>query len=424
MKDFFEFSKHQTNLKTEILAGLTTFMATAYIIVVNPAILAKSGLPYNGVLTATVLVSFITSLAMGLYAKNPIVLAPGMGLNAFFTFSVVLGMGVTPQVALGAVTWSGVIFFIMSVFKLRQLLIKAIPTNLRLAIACGIGLFIALIGLVNAKIVVDHPVTLIQYAKFNSQSAIFFIGLFLTAVLVIRKVAGALLLGIIITGVMSLVVSPVKVESFIAAPDFSLIGQLDLKGSLGLGFIHVMFSLVFTDLFDSISTFVAVSEAGNLKDENGDPRNIKKSLLVDAFGTTVSGILGTSPATSYIESAAGIEQGGRTGLVAIIAGLLFLPFLFLSPALSLLPSVATAPTLVIVGFLMTTAIKKMNFDDFSEGFPAFIAMIFIPLTYSIGQGIVWGFLSYTFIKVCTGKTKDLNPGLIIINVLCLVSLFV
>ena len=430
MENFFKLKENNTTLKTEVIAGLTTFLATAYIIVVNPSILSIAGLSYSGVLTATILVSFFSTLAMGLYAKNPIVLAPGMGINAFFTFSVVKGMGIAPEVALGAIFWSGIIFFIMSIFNIRVLLSKAIPTNLRYSISCGIGLFITLIGLVNAGVIVKHPATLITSGGFSHSVWIFFLGLLLTSFLFFKKVNGALLLGIAATALMSFTIklppqflNITSASSYFSMPDFSLIGILDIKNSIGLGMAHVVFSLVFTDLFDSLSTFVAVSEAGNLKDENGDPKNLKKSLLVDSFATLISGFFGTSSATSYIESAAGIEQGGRTGLVAVVCATLFLPFLFLSPLLSMLTPLATAPALVLVGFLMMSSVSKIDFSDISEGVPAFLSMILIPLSYSISQGIIWGFLSYTILKVLTGKAKEIHVGLYIVDALCLMSIF-
>jgi AGZA family xanthine/uracil permease-like MFS transporter len=429
MENYFNFKKHNTTFKTEILAGLTTFLATAYIIVVNPSILSASGLPYNGVLTATCLVSFFSTLAMGIYAKNPIVLAPGMGLNAFFTFSVVKAMNIAPEVALGAVFWSGVVFFVMSIFNIRVLLTKAIPKNLRLSISCGIGLFITLIGLVNAGVIVKNPATIISSAGFSQQVWIFFAGLLITSFLFYKKVSGALLLGILVTTLLSfsievppLLSNDFSLTNLISSPDFSLIGKLDIRNSFSLGLVHVIFSLVFTDLFDSLSTFVAVSEAGDLVDENGDPRNLKKSLLVDSLASLISGIFGTSSATSFIESAAGIEQGGRTGLVAVVCAFLFLPFLFLSPLLSILSPLTTSPALVFVGFLMMSSISKIEFDDISEGIPAFLSMILIPLSYSISQGIIWGFLSYTALKLITNKKEEIHPGLYLIDALCLISI--
>lgn len=423
IENFFEFERNETNLKTEVLAGITTFLATAYIIIVNPQILSQSGLSFNAVLTATIIVTFFSSAMMGLYAKNPIVLAPGMGINAFFTYSIVLGMGVSPYVALGAIFWSGVFFLLMSIFNIREIIVKAIPRNLRLSIATGIGFFIALIGLINGGIVVDNPATLISAAKLDANVALFFVSLLFISILSYFKIGGALVIGILFSALGYHLLNDVKVgANLFSSPDFSLLGKLDFTNSLAPGLIHVIFSLIFTDLFDSLSTFVAVSEAGNLKDRNGEPRNLKKSLLVDSMATLISGIFGTSSATSYIESGAGISQGGKSGLVALIAGFLFLPFLFLSPALSLFPSFSTAPVLVFVGLLMSRSITMINFKDLDEALPAFLSMMLIPLTYSIGQGIIWGFLSYTVLKIALGKKNEVSLGLIIIDIFCLLSL--
>lgn len=417
------------DLKTEFKAALASFLATVYIVAVNPMILSKAGMPFSGVVTATVITTFIGTLLMGLLAKNPIIVAPGMGLNAYFTFAVVLGMGIKWETALGVVFWSGIIFLILSLFKVREKIIEAIPQSLRHALSVGIGLFISFIGLSNAGFVVDHPATLVTSAKMNPQIWTFIAGLFITAYLLIKKNKSAILLGIIITTVISIplgrlygVAPIVTYKGFFAAPDFSTFMKLDFVGSLKLSMIPVILSFVFTDIFDSVSTFIGVAEAGNLKDENGNPRNVSKSLLADAVATTFSGIFGTSAATSYIESAVGVKQGGKTGWTAIFAAFLFLPLLFLSPLISMIPTLATAPVLVIVGLLMTSSIKKINWDDFSEALPCFLAIILIPLTYSISTGIVWGFLSYTFINLVTGKRHRINSTLYFIDAFCIYHL--
>jgi len=311
-----------------------------YIIVVNPAIISNTGMPFSGVLTATVLVSAFSSIAMGIFARNPIVIAPGMGLNAFFTFSVVLGMKVEWPVALGAVFWSGIIFILLSFFNVRTLIVKAIPAQLRFAIAAGIGLFITLIGFVSAGFIISDPATIISRGELNAQTLTFLAGLVLTAILLAKRIKGALIIGIAFTTVAACAIGRIWGQEQIVvwkglflAPDFSIIFQLDFIASLKLAMWPVVFAFLFTDMFDSLSTFVGVAEAGNIKDENGDPRNIKRSMI--------------SPGTSYIESTTGIKEGGRTGLTAIIAGLLFLPFMFLSPLLSVVPAIATAPALVL-----------------------------------------------------------------------------
>ncbi|MBN1561499.1 NCS2 family permease, partial [candidate division KSB1 bacterium] len=385
----------------------------------------------------TVLVSAFSSIAMGLYAKNPIVLAPGMGLNAFFTYTVVLGMGIRWETALGAVFWSGIIFLLLSLLNVRTAIANAIPKQLRYAIASGIGLFIAMIGFMNAKFIVARSSTIIGLGQLNWVTLTFVIGLAITAILVVRHVRGALILGIVMTTVLAIpigrlwgnaseinsgVPTLVTWKGLVAMPDFSLFFKLDLVGALELALWPVIFALLFTDMFDSLATFIGVAEAGDLLDEDGEPRNIKQSLIVDGLSTTLSGLFGTSSSTSYIESAAGIEQGGRTGLTAVVAGLLFLPFMFFSPLLSVVPSIATAPALVLVGVFMMKPVQKINWDRLDDAIPAALALLLIPLAYSITQGIVWGFLSWTVIKLMTGKIKEINPVLLIIDLFAIMAL--
>ena len=405
-------------------------MATAYIIVVNPSVLSQAGMPFAAVLTATVLVSFFSSLMMGLYARNPILVAPGMGLNAFFTFSVVMGMHVAWPVALGAVFWAGVIFFLLSVFNIRTHIVKAIPMPLRYAITAGIGLFIALIGFVNAGFIVHHPATVIGVGKLSPSLLIFLFGLLITAALIIRQVKGAVLLGMLVTTLAAFTLGRwwggpdpvVHWNGLFSAPDFSLLFSLDLVHSLQWALAPVVFAFVFTGMFDGLSTFVALSEAAHLTDEKGEPRNIKRSLITDATSTVLAGLFGSSPGTAYIESAVGIEAGGRTGLTAITGALLFLPFLFLSPLLTAIPAIATAPALVLVGAYMIRPVTKIRWQQMDEAIPAFLAMVLIPFTYSITQGIIWGFLSWTVLKVSHGKTKDVPLALWIIDAFALVAL--
>ncbi|MGX7687732.1 NCS2 family permease [Flectobacillus sp. BAB-3569] len=428
-----------TSNRTEILAGVSSFLATMYIIVVNPSILSQAGMPFNAVLTATVILSFFCSLMMGLYAKNPIVVAPGMGMNAFFTFTAVKGMGISYQVALGAVFWAGVLFVILSAFNVRTYIVKAIPTQLRFAISAGIGLFISLIGFENAKFIIGNPATLVGIASFKDPIVItFLIGLFVTAVLIVRQTAGGIIIGIILTTLLAIPIGRwwgdasavnfgnaqlVTWQGIFSSPDFSLLFQLDLVNSLKVSLFPVIFAFVFTDMFDSISTFVGIAEAADLYDENGEPQNVKKSLMTDAVATLLAGILGTSPGTAYIESAVGIEQGGRRGLTAITAGLLFLPFMFLSPLLSIVPAIATAPALIIVGVFMMKPIAKINWAGLDDAVPAFLALVLIPFSYSITQGIIWGFLSWTIIKVAVGKSKEVSLALWIIDAFALIALF-
>lgn len=425
----FRLKENKTNTQTEVIAGISSFLATAYIIVVNPSILSKTGMPFSAVLTATVIVCFFSSLLMGLYARMPVVVAPGMGLNAFFTYTAVLGMGVNWQTALGAVFWSGIFFLLLSVFNIRTAIVHAIPRPLRYATAAGIGLFISLIGLVNGGFVIRNQATIVSHAPLTPSLLIFIAGLLLTSILLVRKMKGAILIGIIVTTLLSVTLGRlwgpdvlVRFNGVFAMPDFSLMGKADLTGSLRLSVIPVIFAFVFTDLFDSLSTLVGLTEAANLLDQNGDPKNLKPALITDAFATTVAGLAGSSPGTAYIESAVGIEEGGRTGLTAVVAALLFLPFLFLAPLLSIVPSLATAPALVLVGTFMLRPVTKINWLHLEDAIPAFLAMTIIPFTYSITQGITWGFLSWTVVKAISGKRKEITPTLIIIDVFCILSL--
>ena len=439
MREYFNFEKNGTDFKTEVIAGITSFLATMYIIVVNPSIIANSGMPFEGVLTATVLVSAFSSIMMGIYAKNPIVVAPGMGINTFFTYSVVIGMGVKWEVALGTVFWSGVAFLILSVFNVRVKILEAIPKQIRFAITAGIGLFITVIGFVNAKFIIGDPATLVSIGKFNSITVTFLIGLMITAVLIVKRIKGAMIIGIIITTIIALpigrlygnasdinygVSTIVTWKGLFAWPDFSTLFKMDLLESLKFSLWPVIFAFVFADMFDSLSTFIGVAEAADLVDENGEPRRVKESLIVDAVSTTISGIFGTSAGTSYIESATGVEEGGRTGFTAVVAGSLFIPFMFFSPILSIIPAIATAPALVLVGVFMMKPVTKINWQNFDDAIPAFIGMILIPLTYSITQGIIWGFISWTIIKFAVGKKGEVSLMLIIIDVFAIISLMV
>lgn len=433
----FGIRESGSRLRTEIVAGVTTFLTAMYIIVVNPGILSQAGVPFAAALTATVIVSFLGSCAMGLYARNPVLVAPGMGMNALFTFVMVHGGKMPWQTALGCVFWAGVLFATLAAFNARKLVVDAIPANLRHAVSCGIGLFISLIGLVNAKFIVGDPVTIVHATSLNPVIVTFLAGLAVTTVLVVRRVTGALMLGIVATTLLAIPIGRVwgdgsaywpaaiatrklvNWNGLVAAPDFSALGQLDLLGSLKVAYWPFIFVMLFTAFFDALSTFMAISEAGNLRDRDGNPRNIRQSMIVDAFSAVVSAPLGTSPANAYIESAAGISAGGRTGLVAVVAGLCFVPFLFLSPLLSLVPAIATAPALVLVGVFMMESITKIEWHRFDEAIPAFLAMILIPLTYSITEGIAYGFLAFVVLKLFTGRRGDVKPAMWVVAALSL-----
>jgi len=434
MDRIFRLSARGSSVKTEVRAGVATFLTMAYIIFVNPSILSQTGMPFEGVLFATVLVCAVSSVFMGLYANLPFALAPGMGINAFFTFSLVMGMGVPWQTALGAVFVSGVVFIVLSVLKVRELIVQAIPDSIRYAVAAGIGLFLALIGLKSVNFIVGDPATLVSFGGLSPQVIIFVVGLLGSGFLIIKKVRGALIYGIIGTSVIALIVSAIVVagggdgfasppEGVFSWPSTDVLFKLDIGGALAVGMILPIFTLLFTDMFDSISTFVGVSEVGGFIDQKtGQPENVGKALLVDAVSTTISGVLGTSSGTTYIESAAGVEEGGRTGLTAVVAGLLFLPFMFLSPLLSFIPSVATAPILVLIGIFMVRPLLKIEWSNFEVAIPAFLALILIPLTYNITQGIVWSFLVYSGIKVLRGKFGEIPVMLWIIDLFAILAL--
>jgi AGZA family xanthine/uracil permease-like MFS transporter len=395
MNNFFQLKKNKTSVATEFYGGLSTFLASFYIIIVNPAILSQAGLSFQAVSTATIMVAAISTILMGLYANNPIALAPGMGLNAFFTYSVVMGKNISPEIALGVVFWAGVLFIGFSLLNVREKLIAFIPLQLRFAISCGIGIFIAFIGFVNGKVIIQHPATLVQMAPLNAMTITFIFALILTSFLVLKKIKAAFIIGIATTLLLSIPMGRwwgndiiVQWQGFMSMPDFSLFGKLNFRDSLSLALWPTILAFMFTNLFDTISTLLGVSEAGNLLDKNGQPRNLKRSLLVDAFATVISGVFGTSPTTSYIESAAGIQQGARTGLAAVFTGLMFLPFLFLAPILSMFPLYTTAPVLVIVGIFMMTPITKIDWKQIDVALPCFLAITLIPLTFSITHGIV------------------------------------
>ena len=430
----FSSRKKSVDVKTEIRAGIATFLTMAYIIVVNPGILSATGMPFEGVLFATVLVASISSILMGIVANLPFALAPGMGINAFFTFSLVLGMGVPWQTALGAVFISGIVFILLSIFKIRDMIVQAIPESLRYGVAAGIGLFLALIGFRQVGFIVSNEATMVAFGGINAQTVLFAVSLLVTGWLIIRKVKGALIYGIVGTSIVAIIVSALLPEGqgfakipdrVFALPSAAVFFRLDILGALSLGMILPIFTLLFTDMFDSISTFVGVSEVGGFIDpKTGEPENVGKALLVDAISTTISGLFGTSSGTTYIESAAGVEEGGRTGLTAVVTGIIFLPFMFLSPLLSFIPAVATAPVLVLIGLFMVKPLMKIKWGDFEVALPAFLALILIPLTYSITQGIVWGFLSFTGIKVLLGKFREVPTLLWIIDIFAIISLVI
>lgn len=411
------------NLKTEILAGITTFLTMSYIIFVNPMILSADGteMSFTAVMTATILVSFLSTLCMGLFAKLPFALAPGMGLNAFFTYTIILDQQIPWPQALGLVFWSGVFFVLISLTPLRESIAKSIPKHIRLAMAAGIGLFLAFIGLKSAGIVISHPVTFVQAAPFSVSSACVFIGILLTILLFKKNVPGNFLIGILFTWFLAAIVGEASFpDAIISRPDFSNFMQVDILGALRWSYLPAILTLIMTDLFDSLSTFIGVAETANLKDDKGETKNLKQALTVDAFATLFSGLFGTSSATTYVESSAGVSAGGRTGVTSIVTAICFIPFLFLGPFVKAIPSFASAPVLIIVGILMFKNIKDISLDKFEELIPVFLTLTLIPLTFSITSGIVWGLLTHTILFVLMGRRRELNIYSYILGLISLV----
>ena len=416
LERYFQLREHRTTIGTECLAGFTTFVTLAYILFVNPSILKDAGMPVDATFAATCVSSAFATLIMGLYANYPIAVAPGMGLNAFFTYAVVIGMGLPWQTALGAVFISGVVFFLLTVTKVREWIIAGVPQVLRLAIGVGIGLFIAFIGLRNSGLIVKSDATLVTLGDVKSSATLVLMaGVIITAFLVARKIRGALLIGVLATTLIAIVARvsppPTGLGSFVTLtnPIASLQStafQLDIRGALKVGLIPILFSFTFVDLFDNIGTLVGVARKAGLLDEHGQLPRIGKALFADSLGTMFGALMGTSTVTSYIESAAGIAEGGRTGLTAVVVSLLFLLALVFSPLVGLIPPQATAPVLILVGVLMMSEIVHIRFDDFTEALPAFLTIIMMPLTYSIAQGLAFGFMSYTVIKFLAGRHQD------------------
>ncbi len=424
MEKFFKLGERNTTVSKEIIGGITTFLAMAYILAVNPSILSASGMSWGAVFTATALSAAIATLVMAFCANLPVALAPGLGLNAFFTYTVVLGMGCTYQLALTAVLIEGILFIILSLCGIREAIIKSIPEGLKKAVAVGIGLFIAIIGLANAGIVSTETGTLIGYVNFtmaNKAAIVAVIGLILTIVLYTLKVPGAILIGIIITTIIGIPFGVTTIpENFkpFSAPSAPTVFAFDFKGIfctpagkfsfavLGQFFV-IFFTFLFTDLFDTIGTLLGVAEQGNLKDSNGEVQNVKGALMADAVGTAVGACLGTSTVTSFVESSSGVAAGARTGLASVTTGILFLLALFLSPLFFLIPSAATAPALIFVGYLMMKSVVDIKFDDPTEGIPAFITIMTMPFSYSIAKGIQWGIISYVIAKCAGKKAKEI-----------------
>lgn len=429
----FHLSEHHTDVKTEVIAGITTFMTMAYILAVNPNILSATGMDRGAVFTATALASLVATLLMAAFANYPFVLAPGMGLNAYFAYTVVLQMGYTWQMALAAVFVEGIIFILLSLTNVREAIFNAIPMNLKHAVSAGIGLFIAFIGLQNAKIVVESATLVsvfsfkgsLEGGTFNSVGItvlLALIGVLITGILVVKNIKGNILWGILITWLLGIICEVTglyqpnaELGMFSVLPDFSsgfgiqsmapTLFKMDFSGILSLNFVTIMCAFLFVDMFDTLGTLIGVASKADMLDENGKLPKIRGALMADAVGTSLGAIFGTSTTTTFVESASGVAEGGRTGLTSVVAALFFGLSLFLSPIFLAIPSFATAPALIIVGFLMISSILKIDFNDFTEAIPSYIAIIAMPFMYSISEGIATGVISYVVINVATGNAK-------------------
>lgn len=445
METFFKLKERGTNVKTEVIAGITTFMTMAYILAVNPSMLSAAGIDATAALIATCLASFVGTLCMALLANYPFALAPGMGLNAYFAFTVCGAMGYDWRVALAAVAVEGIIFIILSLTNVREAIFNAIPSTLKKGVSAGIGLFIAFIGLQGAHLVVNNDSTLVSYVNFTGNfhtegiaAILALIGLFITAILYIKNVKGSILIGILATWILGMicqatglyVVTPdagfYSLYPSIAFTDFSSYGSLfgqvfvGFKGISSAGivnFIVVLFAFLFVDMFDTIGTLVGVATKANMLDENEKLPKIKQALLADAIATTTGAVFGTSTTTTYVESSAGVGEGARTGLASIVTSLLFLLAIPFAPIFTAIPGFATAPALIFVGFLMVMAITDIKFDDLTESIPAYLCLIAMPLMYSISEGIAIGVISYVILNACTGKVKKITPLMWVLAVL-------
>lgn len=424
LEKIFKLSENNTNVKTEVTAGITTFMTMAYILVVNPMILSASGMAQGAVFVATALSAAISTFFMGILANYPIGLAPGMGLNVFFANTIVLQMGYSWQFALMAVFIEGIIFILLTVTNLREKIIECIPMNLKFAVTAGVGLFIAYVGLSNASVVVDGALGNIH----DPLVILTLVGLLITGVLVAKNVKGALLISIASISIIGMVLKLVALPTGIVSldipslkPVFLQAFSVDKSEIFSLNMVILVFTLLFVDLFDTVGCLVGVAEKGNLLDEKGNIPRAKEAMLSDAIGTTVGALLGTSTVTAFVESASGVGEGGRTGLTAMTTGFLFLISLFFAPLFAAIPTQATSAVLIIVGVMMAESFNKIDFSDFTNAIPAFITFLFMPLMNSIGDGIIFGILSYTILKLLTNKRDEINVSMIVLSILFIIK---
>lgn len=412
MEKFFKLKENGTNVKSEIIAGITTFMTMAYILAVNPSILSATGMDKGAVFTATVVSSIVATLIMGLLANLPFALAPGMGLNAFFAYTVVLGMGYSWQTALTAVFIEGIIFLVLTIFNVREAIVNSIPLNMKRAISVGIGLFIAFIGLQNSKIIINNDATLISLGDITSGSPLLaIIGLLITSLLLAYNVKGAILIGILLTTLIGIPMGITQLSPYasFAPPSLEPVAfKLDFANILHPNMFIVLFTFLFVDMFDTVGTLVGVCTKANMLTKGGEVPRCKQALFADAVGTIFGACMGTSTVTTYVESASGVAEGGKTGLTAVVVAILFTISLFLSHIFLSIPSAATAPALIIVGLFMMTPILEINLTDYTEAIPSFVCIIFMPFAYSIAEGITFGILAFTLLKLLTGGTKEIT----------------
>ncbi|GAA0473354.1 MULTISPECIES: NCS2 family permease [Tatumella] len=425
LEKLFKLKANKTSVRTEVIAGVTTFLAMAYILFVNPGILGATGMDKGAVFVATCLAAAIGSVLMGMIANLPIALAPGMGLNAFFTYTVVLHMGYHWQVALGAVFISAILFFALSLFKIREWIIHSIPMALRSAIVAGIGLFLALIALESAGIVVGNPATLVGIGDITKPGALLaLLGFFLIVVLEARKVTGSVLIGILAITAISMLTGLTPFSGIFSAPP-SLAPtflKLDIAGAFNVGLVSVIFAFLFVDVFDNSGTLIGVSRRAGLTDDKGNIPAMGRALMADSIAALFGSLLGTSTTTSFVESAAGVSAGGRTGLTSVVVAILFLLSLFFSPLAGSVPAYATAPALLFVAVLMTSGLAEIDWKDITTAAPVTVTALAMPFTYSIANGIAFGFITWTVVKLLSGRFRELNPALIILSVLFVIKL--
>jgi len=427
LESLFKLTEHNTNLKKEIIAGLTTFMTMAYIIFVNPNILSQTGMPFEAVMIATAISAAFATLCMALMTNYPFALTPGLGLSAYFTYSVVMGMGFTWQEALGAVFLSGIIFLLLTFTKVRQTIINSMPETLKLAVSAGIGLFIAFIGMQNAEIVINHDSTLVTLGNLSNPTTILsLLGLIITGILMAKNIKGSILVGIIAVTILAIPLGVAKMPTaIIKIPSFDswseIIFKADIRGVLDKGVLTIIFAFLFVDLFDTAATLIGLSQQAGFLDDKGNLPKADKALLADSIGTVAGSMMGTPTVTTCIESAAGIAEGGKTGLTGVVVAFCFLLSIFFAPIIAIVPAAATAPALIIVGLMMMKNVIKIDWENIAESLPAFVTIIAMPFTYSIANGISLGFILYPIVKLFHGEGKDVHWVVYILGLLFIIK---